>query len=35
MEHESAIKEFEMTIKNMTEKYELDIHSKKGSYQNV
>ena len=35
MEHESAIKELEMNLKNMREKYELDIHSKNGNYQNV
>lgn len=35
MEHEATIKELEMTVKNMREKYELDIHSKNGSFQNV
>ena len=32
MEYESTVKELEMTVKNMKEKYELDIHSKAGSY---
>lgn len=35
MEHDSIVKELETNLKNMREKYELDIHSKNGSYQNV
>lgn len=35
MEYESTIKEAEMNLKNMREKYEMDIHSKNGSFQNM